>query len=79
MDNKEFESVVELKIRDIVALVIDQNQLAFDDAIRYVYESKLYDLLTNEATKLWHLSAVKLYEMLIDEKESKQLKLPDYV
>ena len=79
MNNLEFESVVELKIRDIVALVINQNQLSFEDAIQYVYESELYHLLTIEATKLWHLSTVKLYEMLTDEKESKQLKLPDYV
>ena len=79
MNNVEFESVVELKIRDIVALVINLNKLAFDDAILYVYESELYHLLTMEATKLWHLSAVKLYEMLTEEKESKQLKLPDYV
>lgn len=79
MHNNEFESIVELKIRDIVALVINQNQLVFEDAIHFVYESKLFHVLTNEDTKLWHLSALKLYEMLVDEKENKQLKLPDYV
>jgi len=79
MDNKQFESVIELKIRDMVALIIDRKQLAFNEAIQYVYESQLYTLLTDETTKLWHLSAAKLAGIIIDEKEHKQLKLPDYV
>jgi hypothetical protein len=79
MLNNEFESIVELKIRDIIALVINQNQLVFEDAIQYVYESELFHVLTNEATKLWHLSAFKLYEILIDEKKNNRLILPDYV
>lgn len=79
MDNKQFESVIELKIRDMVALIIDRKQLSFDKAIQYVYESQLYTLLTDETTKLWHLSAIKLVGILIDEKEYKQLNLPDYV
>ena len=79
MDNKQFESIIELKIRDMVALIIERKQLSFDEAIQYVYESKLYTLLTDETTKLWHLSTIKLATILIDEKEYKQLNLPDYV
>ena len=79
MDNKQFEPIIELKIRDIVALVIAREQLTFDEAIQYVYESRLYASLTNENTKLWHLSAAKLIEILMDEKENNQLNFPDYV
>ncbi len=79
MDNKQFESIIELKIRDMVALIIERKQLSFDEAIQYVYESQVYTLLTDESTKLWHLSAIKLVGILNDEKEYKQLNLPDYV
>lgn len=79
MDNKEFEPIIELKIRDMVAWIIDRKQLRFDEAIPYVYKSQLYALLTDETTKLWHLSTAKLCDILIDEKLNKKVNLPDYV
>ena len=79
MDNKEFEPIIELTILDMVALIITPNHLSFDEAIPYVYKSELYTLLTDETTKLWHLSTTKLYELLIDEKLNNKVNLPDYV
>lgn len=79
MDKKEFEPILELKISDIMALIIDREQLNFEEALQYLYESKLYAGLTNESTKLWHLSAAKLFEMLHDEKQTNELIFPDYV
>jgi len=79
MDQLEFESFIELKIRDIVALVMERKVLDFEMTIRYVYKSRLYRLLLNENTKLWHLSNEKLFDMLVYEKENKQLIFPDYV
>lgn len=79
MYKKEFEPILELKISDIMALIIDREQLKFEEAIQYLYESKLYAKLTNESTKLWHLSAAKLFEMLHDEKQTNELIFPDYV
>jgi len=79
MDKHEFESFVELKISDIIALVIARKAFDFETALHYLYKSRLYRLLLNESTKIWHLSNEKLFEMLVDEKENKQLILPDYV
>lgn len=79
MDKPEFESFVELKIRDIIALVIEREAFDFEMALHYLYKSRLYRLLLNENTKLWHLSSEKLFEMLVNEKENKQLIFPDYV
>ncbi len=79
MDKPEFESFVELKIRDIIALVMEREAFDFEAAIHYLYKSRLYSLLLNESTKLWHLSNEKLFEMLINEKQNKQLIFPDYV
>ena len=79
MYKKEFEPILELKISDIMALIIDREQIKFEEAIQYLYESKLYAGLTNESTKLWHLSAEKLFEMLNKEKQNNELIFPDYV
>lgn len=79
MDNKEFEPILELKISDIVAIIIDHEQLNFEEALQYLYESKLYARLIDESTKLWHLSAAKLFEMLHNDKQTNELIFPDYV
>ncbi|MFV0591178.1 MAG: hypothetical protein ACK5M7_07320 [Draconibacterium sp.] len=79
MDKVEFETFIELKIRDIVDLIMECKDFDFEIAIQYLYKSALYRLLLKEETKLWHLSSEKLVEMLIDEKENKQLVFPDYV
>jgi len=79
MDKTEFDSFIELKIGDITALVIDRKGFDFEKAIEYLYKSGLYRLLIQENTKLWHLSSEKLFDMLVNEKENKQLIFPDYV
>lgn len=79
MGEKEFNSIVEILIHQIVALIINRQGLAFEDALQYLYESKLYSLLTDEETKIWHLSVEKLYQMLVEEREENRLIIPDYV
>lgn len=79
MGEKEFNAVVEILLQQVVALVVNRKGLPIEDALLYVYESRLYVLLTREDTKLWHLSVEKLYQMLVDEREKNILTLPDYV
>jgi len=79
MDKNEFEAFIELKIHDIISLTIDNEHLNFEEALQYLYESKLYTELIDESTKLWHLSAEKLFDMLKYEKQTNELIFPDYV
>jgi hypothetical protein len=79
MNQQEFESFVELKIRDITDLIVQRQAYDFESALLYLYESQLYNLLLKEETKLWHLSAEKLFDMLIYEKGHGKLIYPDYV
>lgn len=79
MKNDEFNALIELKIHDLIELIMDRKNLDFEDAIAYLYSSALYRLLVDENSKLWHLSDEKLLDMLMDEKENKRLILPDYV
>lgn len=80
MNDNEFEIIVELKVRDLVTLIImNTKNSILVDALEYLYESKLYQNLIREETKLWHLSAEKLYDMLSIEKETNVLIYPDFV
>ena len=75
----EFDSFIELKVQDLVSLIIEIEKLEFVDALQYLYESKLYLALIDETTKIWHLSTEKLFEMLKNEKTKNELEFPDYV
>ena len=75
----EFDTYVELKVQDLVSLIIEHEQLEFVKALQFLYESKLYSALLDESTKIWHLSNEKLFEMLKIEKQTNELKYPDFV
>ena len=79
MEKNEYDAFIELKIHDILSLTIDNEHLNFEEALQYLYESKLYEELIDENTKLWHLSAEKLFDMLVHEKQTNELIFPDYV
>jgi hypothetical protein len=77
MQKAEFESIIELKVQVLISLLMESENKAFLDALEYLYESELYAALANESTKLWHLSAEKLYDMLKNEKLTHKLEYPD--
>lgn len=80
MTEGEFEILVGLKVKDLVAFIMLNNNIShMVDALQYLYESKLYLGLIDESTKLWHLSTEKLYDMLKIEKETNELVYPDFV
>ncbi len=79
MNSTEFEAIFPYKIQDLISLIIETQQLEFDDAVTLLYESKLYEVLSTETTKIWHLSTNKLLEILLNEKSTGQLIYPDYV
>lgn len=78
-ENINYASLIPYKILEIISLIIGNNQLNFINALNYLYASKLYNYLTDETTKLWHLSAEKLFEMLESEKKQGKLQFPDFV
>jgi len=79
MEDKQFELIVELKIADIISIIMDTKLLNFEDALQHLYISELYKALTIEETKLWHLSVTKLFDMLENEKVMHVLSYPDFV
>ena len=79
MDNNVFKSIIPLKIQDIISIIKERKHFNFHNALHYLYESKLYDVLSIEDTKFWHLSSEKLFDMLENEKLTKKIIFPDYI
>lgn len=79
MTNPNYTSIIPYKISEITSLIIENKKIKFEDAINYLYLSKLYDFLSDEKTKLWHLSSYKLFELLEKEKQSNNFDFPDFV
>lgn len=79
MNKPAFDSILHIKIQEVISIIIDKLQMDFNRSIEYLYSSKLYEELSNEETKLWHLSSEKLFEMLEGEKTTKKLIYPDFV
>jgi len=79
MVEKLFESIMPLKVEDLISLIVENKQFEFEIALQYLYDSKLYNALSVEETKLWHLSTEKLFDMLENEKDTDELIYPDFV
>lgn len=59
-------------MRELVAMVIRKKAIPLNDALYYIYSSKLYKSLTDESTKLWYSSTLSLYESLEKEKSAQR-------
>ena len=79
MESEDFKPIIPFKIQDLTSLIIERKQIEFQKALQYLYSSKLYEALSNEETKLWHLSIEKLFDMLENEKRTRKIIFPDIV
>ena len=77
MEIKMFEAVLVLLVPQIVSLIAEKNSCNELEAIRALYESKIYSLLEKEETKLWHLSARALFELYDEEVHTGSITFPE--
>jgi len=79
MEQKAFNAINTYKIQDLISLIIEYKHFDFGRALSWLYNSKLYIALSDEETKLWHLSSYKLFDMLENEKRTGEIVFPDFV
>ena len=63
----------------IVQLIMDNKKLTNIEATTLFYNSGLYAMLENEASKLWHLSPLTLYELFEEELTTGSINYPEEV
>lgn len=77
MEQKKFEAVLKLLIPQIIHLIAENQKIDEVTASRDFYNSKVYELLENEETKLWHFSPLTLFNMYDDEIKTGVLNFPE--
>lgn len=52
------------KVANVAAIIAEQDHCTVLEAMRMFYASRVYQELEQEDTKLWHLGAVALWELM---------------
>jgi hypothetical protein len=61
----------------IIQQLIDNRHITPEAAALILFNSKLYKLLEDDETKLWHLSHLLLYDMLEEELTTGEITFPE--
>jgi hypothetical protein len=68
MDKEAFNAILLIKLQDFLSFIKDNNS-NFRDSMRRLYQSKVFEMLKKEESKIWQMSTPLLYEMLEKEKD----------
>lgn len=76
MDQKKFQSVLILLVPQVIHLIMERYDLDEVTASKKFYDSRVYSLLEQEDTKLWHFSALTLFTMFDEEMHTGTFVIP---
>ena len=77
MDKKRFSTQLYFIVPKVIELISSEYDISEEEATELFYSSELYSQLEDEKTKLWHLSHLSLFEMIIEENETGQITYPE--
>lgn len=78
MDKAQFEALLPLIVTALMQKIVERKKISHDEAFARLYASRLYGVLDNEETKVWHYSAEKLFQLFEEEMATGKLELPEY-
>lgn len=79
MEAQKFGAVMSILIPQIINLITENYSYDEMTATNELYNSKVYALLEQEETKLWHFSPLTLFNMFDEEKKTGRFELPEEV
>ena len=77
MEQKKFEAMLVLIVPQVVSLIVEMHKIDEVTASKKFYESKVYSLLEEEDTKMWHLSPLSLFHMYDEELLTGSITFPE--
>ncbi len=77
MDKKKFEALLMILVPQVINLIVANCHCDEVTASREFYSSGVYSFLEQENTKLWHLSALTLFNMFDEEKQTGTFTFPE--
>ena len=79
MTAEKFGAVMGVLVPQVVQLIVEGRGLTETAATAAFYGSKVYALLEQEDTKLWHLSPLTLFHLFEEEQATGRFELPEEV
>lgn len=74
----QFNSLLSvILIPQVINIIKEKEEIDEMVALNEFYNSKTYEVLSNEETKVWHYSALTIYMMWKEEKETGELVFPE--
>lgn len=77
MNEDQYSALLTLLVPEIISEIIVRDNIDEQEAITRFYSSQLYAKLSDEHLKLWHFSALTLYEIYHEECISGKLVFPE--
>jgi len=77
MTQEKLSALLSILNPSIVQLIIENRKITNIEAVKLFYNSELYGMLENEASKLWHLSPLTLYELFEEELNTGNINYPE--
>jgi len=77
MTPEKFSALLAIINPSVIQLIMNNRKLSNTEAVTLFYNSDLYAMLENEASKLWHLSPLTLYELLEEELTTGNINYPE--
>jgi len=63
-------AIMPFKLQQVIEVIMKKKQIGVEDAFHYLYTSGCYNLLLESETKLWYMSALGIYELIEEEKNT---------
>ena len=77
MEKNKFEAMLVLLVPQVIHLITENYPYDEVTASQEFYNSKVYSLLEQEDTKLWHFSPLTLFNMYDEEKRTGNFVFPE--
>ena len=77
MNKEQYEAIMPIICNDLVNFIAKKQNITLREALFKLYNSKLYDLLEKEETKVWCFDKPTLYSLFEEGEQTGVIKLPD--
>ena len=77
MSPEKLSALLTLLNPTIIQKIVENRGLTNIEATKLFYNTALYNMLENEASKLWQLSSFTLYELLEEELTTGKINYPE--
>lgn len=77
MNKEQFSAIMGILVAETIHLIAERDKCDEMAAADEFYSSKVYALLEDEETKVWHFSPLTLANMFDEEKKKGTFELPE--